>query len=177
MNIITELTDETFGLVPVEFNNPIIRYGARGIIVREDGKIAVFYKKNKNEYKLPGGGVEAGETPEKAFEREILEETGCKITNVVEMGITKELKSKGNFQQISYVFKAKVTTCGELQLTEKEKDEGGSLLWLAPIDALDKIIKCTDELKESAYESIYHMQFMNYRDRAILKYYIDSLED
>lgn len=36
-------------------NNMTIRYGARGIVEGKDGKIAVIYKKNKNEYKLPGG--------------------------------------------------------------------------------------------------------------------------
>ena len=38
-----------------------------------------FNKKKKNEYKLPGGGIDYGETPNEAFIREALEETGCKI--------------------------------------------------------------------------------------------------
>jgi len=42
-------------------NSMTIRYGARGIVEGKDGKIAVIYKKNKNEYKLPGGGVDKGE--------------------------------------------------------------------------------------------------------------------
>lgn len=29
----------------------------------------------KNEYKLPGGGIDKGENPEEAFKRETLEET------------------------------------------------------------------------------------------------------
>ena len=47
MNCIKILTDEDFGLNRVDFNNPRIRYGARGIIVRNDGKIAIFNKSNK----------------------------------------------------------------------------------------------------------------------------------
>lgn len=58
MKCIGILKDEDFGLESVEFNNPRIRYGARGIIIIEDGKIAIFNKSNKNEYKLPGGGVD-----------------------------------------------------------------------------------------------------------------------
>ena len=42
-------------------------------------KIAIFYKSNKNEYKLPGGGMENDENPEEAFKREVLEETGCVV--------------------------------------------------------------------------------------------------
>lgn len=58
-------------------NNSRLRLGARGIAIREDGKIAIFNKSNKNEYKLPGGGLE-GEG-EEAFKREVLEEIGCEI--------------------------------------------------------------------------------------------------
>ena len=77
MGCIKVLVDEDFGLNSIKFNNPKIRKGARGIIINHDGKIAVFNKVNKNEYKLPGGGINEGETPEEAFKREALEETGC----------------------------------------------------------------------------------------------------
>lgn len=62
-------------------NNSRLRLGVRGIAIREDGKIAIFNKSNKNEYKLPGGGLEGEgeEEPEEAFKREVLEEIGCEI--------------------------------------------------------------------------------------------------
>ena len=62
-------------------NNSRLRLGARGIAIREDGKIAIFNKSNKNEYKLPGVGLEGEgeEEPEEAFKREVLEEIGCEI--------------------------------------------------------------------------------------------------
>ena len=62
-------------------NNSRLRWGARGRAIREDGKIAIFNKSNKNEYKLPGGGLEGEgeEEPEEAFKREVLEEIGCEI--------------------------------------------------------------------------------------------------
>lgn len=178
MNIITEITDEVFGMQSIPFNNPIVRYGARGIVKREDGLIAVFNKKAKNEYKLPGGGIDKGEQPEVAFKREVLEETGCEVEDVKLLGITKELKSQGNFQQISYVFSSKVIKdTGTLHMTQKEKDEGGELVWLTPEETLEKIINCASELKASHYENIYHSKFINYRDREILKYYIESCEN
>ena len=75
MNLIARITDEDIGEVAVntESEKSKIRRGARGIVVRDDGKIAVFNKANKNEYKLPGGGLEGNETPEEAFKREVLE--------------------------------------------------------------------------------------------------------
>lgn len=177
MNIIAEITDEMFGLEQVPFNNPKVRYGARGIVKKEDGLIAVFYKKAKNEYKLPGGGIDEGETPEEAFEREVLEEAGCEVKDITLLGVTKELKSSANFQQISYVFTSTVTRdTGNVQMTQKEIDEGGSLVWYTPEQALEKIINCANELKASDYDSVYSTMFMNYRDREILKYYIESLK-
>ena len=77
--LICKITDKDIGETSVEMTNPRLRLGARGIVIREDGKIAIFNKSNKNEYKLPGGGLEGEEEPEEAFKREALEETGCEV--------------------------------------------------------------------------------------------------
>ena len=61
MNLICKITDKDIGKQPIEMDNPRLRLGARGIVIREDGKIAIFNKSNKNEYKLPGGGLEGEE--------------------------------------------------------------------------------------------------------------------
>lgn len=74
-NLICKITDEDLGLDVLEMNNPRVRNAARGIVLRDDGKIAIFNKSIKNEYKLPGGGIENNESPEEAFKREVLEET------------------------------------------------------------------------------------------------------
>ena len=49
------VTDADFGIEPKPLNNPITRFGARGIVLRADGKMALFNKAKMNEYKLPGG--------------------------------------------------------------------------------------------------------------------------
>ena len=77
--LICQITDRDIGEAPVEMINPQLRIGARGIVIREDGKIAIFNKSNKNEYKLPGGGLEEEKKPEEAFKREVLQKTGCEI--------------------------------------------------------------------------------------------------
>lgn len=175
MNCIRVLVDEDFGLKSIEFNNPRIRKGARGIIINSDGKIAVFNKANKNEYKLPGGGIDDGENPEIAFKREAMEETGCEIEIIKSLGTIKEHKSLDNFKQISYVFVAKVVNDRhKLNLTQKEKDEGAQLLWVEDIEALKLITDCYDNLKESKYENIYHSRFIALRDRCILEYYLNT---
>lgn len=71
MELICKITDEDIGEKFTNMENPKLRLGARGIVIREDGKIAIFNKSNKNEYKLPGGGIEGAkllwETPEEAL--------------------------------------------------------------------------------------------------------------
>ena len=177
MCMLIKITDEDIGEVSKNMNNPRLRLGARGIVIREDGKIAIFNKSNKNEYKLPGGGIEDDENPEEAFKREVLEETGCKVEIIKELGTTEEYKSLDNFKQISYVFVGKVLEdTKQLNVTQKEKDEGAKLVWETPENALKVITESYDKLIASKYESVYHTRFIVLRDRKILEYYIKYFE-
>ena len=68
---IVKITDIDFNIK--EINNieqPIIKFGARGIVLNDEGKIAIIHKVNKNEYKLPGGGIDENEDAKIAFKRE-----------------------------------------------------------------------------------------------------------
>lgn len=173
LNIICKLTDIDIGEKYNELVEPKVRIGARGIIRRNDGKIAIFNKSNKNEYKLPGGGIEENEKPEEAFKREVLEETGCKVEIIEKLGTTEEYKTLDNFKQISYVFVGKVLEdTKQLNVTQKEKDEGAKLVWKTPKNALKVITESYDKLVASKYESVYHTRFIALRDRKILEYYI-----
>jgi len=174
MDLIYRVTDSDIGETPIEMSNPRLRIGARGIVIREDGKIAVFNKSNKNEYKLPGGGIEENEEPEEAFKREVLEETGCEVEIIKYLGTIEEYKSLENFKQISYVFVGKVLKdTNKLNVTEKEKEEGAKLLWDEPEMALELIKECYNKIIASKYESVYHTKFIVVRDRKILEKYIE----
>ena len=175
MNLICKITDEDIGENYIGLDNPELRLASRGIVIREDGKIAIFNKANKNEYKLPGGGIEGDEEPLLAFKREVLEETGCIVDVIKELGTTEEYKSQINFKQISYIFLGKVVEdTHELHITEKEKDEGARLLWVTPQEALELVTNCYDKLVKSDYESVYATKFIVLRDRKILEYYINN---
>jgi len=51
--------------------------------IRDDeGNVLSGAEPGDDEIKRPGGGIEAGETPREAAEREVAEETGVKITNI-----------------------------------------------------------------------------------------------
>ena len=151
-------------------NSMTIRYGARGIVEGKDGKIAVIYKKNKNEYKLPGGGVDKGEDFKEAFKRECIEEIGCMIENVEYLFDIEEDHINDNFKQISKVYIAKVKEKLESNnLTEQEKEEGLEYLWLDKKEALEKMKECIENLKGSKYDNVYRTKFIVGRDIRIVE--------
>ena len=61
----------------------------------------------------------------------------------------------------------------QLNVTEKEKDEGAKLLWEIPEKALELITECFDKLVASKYASIYSTKFVVLRDSKILEKYIE----
>lgn len=137
---IVYITDKDFGIKPIKHDrDPVVRLGARGIVVNENREIALLYKAKKKEYKLPGGGVDDGEDSTAAFQRECREELGCTIDIQQKLGVAVEYKSQENFKQLSFVYSAqKVADLGNNSLTEKEKDEGATVVWLPKLEALEK---------------------------------------
>lgn len=173
MDILFKLTDEDFGIEAQEMNNSKLRMAARGIVIRADGKIAIQNKTNKNEFKLVGGGMEINEDPIIAFKREILEEAGCEVEIIKQLGTTEEYKGLQNLKQISHIFIANVIKdTHKLHLTEKEKSEGAKLLWVNPKEALQLITDCYNNLLPSEYDDVYDTRFVVLRDRKILEYFL-----
>ena len=65
---IATIVDTDLGVAPKENPQPpTVRLGARGIVLNSAGEIALIHKTRKNEYKLPGGGIDEGEDPMAAF--------------------------------------------------------------------------------------------------------------
>ena len=55
------------------------RPSVRGIIINNDGKVAMIYSQKSHFYKFPGGGIEGNETHLETLAREIKEETGMSL--------------------------------------------------------------------------------------------------
>lgn len=84
--LISKITDCDIIGGKSEYLNEVTRYGARGILLDDNLNIAMMYMSENGYYKLPGGGIEASETPEMAFLREVKEETGYSSVIVKELG-------------------------------------------------------------------------------------------
>lgn len=103
--------------------------------------VALGYVKEtsgNNRYSMIGGGIDEGESVEDALYREALEEAGCKIKNVKEIGIIEERgigsDKRGRFIRTNYCFLGDVD--GEKiepYFTEEDINDGFGLIWL-PLD-------------------------------------------
>ncbi len=174
MKLIAKITDEDIGEKMVEMNNPFHRKASRGIVFDNEGNIAVFFKKNKNMYKLPGGGLEENESFEEAFIREVREEVGCEVQIIECLGYIEEYKTKSNYIQTSYVFIGKIVNKLEnLELTRMEQDEGGERLWLTPEQTLIRMKENYYNLKASKYTNLYSTKIVAKRDIKILETYLN----
>jgi 8-oxo-dGTP diphosphatase len=107
---------------------PVLAAG--GIVLRQEQppRIAVVRLRKRNEWVLPKGKLDAGETPRAAAEREVLEETGHDV-NVHEFLGTLVYESGGRFKVVHYWrMEARGGQVHELMSDVREVD------WL-PLDA------------------------------------------
>ena len=113
------------------------RPSARAIILK-DGKVLLNHVAKFDCYEFPGGGIEAGETPEQAMQREVAEETGRIVIpeSIREFGIVirRQQDSKdpdGIFEQKNYYYCCDVTDeTVPRKPDEHEITEGAEPVWV-----------------------------------------------
>jgi len=55
------------------------KVGVNGVVFSDDGKILLERRTDDNQWAIPGGWAEVGESPEESVKREIYEETGLNV--------------------------------------------------------------------------------------------------
>lgn len=117
------------------------RPSARAVIIRE-GKLAMMHSKKYGYYKLPGGGIKPGETPADAMIRETAEEAGLTVIpdSIHEFGRVHRIQHGDRedvFIQDNFYFLCDAETdAGAQNLDAYERDEGFTLCWVTPEDAI-----------------------------------------
>jgi 8-oxo-dGTP diphosphatase len=102
---------------------------AAGGVVRHDGRIAVVHRPRYDDWSLPKGKLDPGETSEEAALREVREETGLACELGRELSSTSYHDRKGRSKVVRYWLMEPVG--GEFA----PNDEVDELRWLEPAEA------------------------------------------
>lgn len=98
------------------------------VVVTYEGKVLMIFNRWRQEWELPGGMIEAGETPRQAAFRELLEETGVTAERLsFEARALFSLKSPDRLEYAA-VYSTQLDALPELRVNE----EASAFLWWAP---------------------------------------------
>ena len=143
------------------------REASRGVVLNDDGRVFIMHLDSIGLYKLPGGGLDPGETPEQAMVRECSEELGMDVEIIEKLGTVEECRIKGDEFQVSYCYVAKVVgEPYEQTLEEKELQLGHHITECENIDeAISKLENCYTEMLGNVEGNLQIKE----RDTAILR--------
>jgi 8-oxo-dGTP pyrophosphatase MutT (NUDIX family) len=107
---------------------------AAGGVVRHGGKIALVHRPKYDDWSLPKGKLDPGESAEDAALREVEEETGLRCRLGRHLGRTEYEDRKGRPKVVDY-WEMEAAEAGEFE----PNDEIDDLRWLSPRDAVDAL--------------------------------------
>ncbi len=112
-------------------------------VIMDNNKILLIYSEKNGDYKLPGGGVEEGETYEEALIREVEEEAGVRVSINKELFRVMEY-DEGQFddcdlfKMLSIYYEAHVTKNLKQNLDSYEYEMGFIPKWVEISQAIEK---------------------------------------
>lgn len=144
------------------------RHAARGVVTDSEGRVALLSVERDGYYKLPGGGINEGEEKVAAFKRECLEEIGCDVEVVLELGVVEEWRKIYELRQFSYCYVGKVIgEKGEPNLEPDEAEKGFKVIWVG----LEEALRLLENSKTDSPEGD---MYIRTRDVAIVKKFLES---
>lgn len=139
------------------------RDAARAVIIGKTGEVYLLKMSTRNYHKLPGGGVDKGESLEDAVRRESLEEVGCPIAIRKELGEIVEYRNEEQMEQHSFCFITYQN--GDLEDTALESGEVEDGAETVVAKDIDEAIM----LLENDHPTNYEGHFIRQRDLRFLR--------
>lgn len=152
------------------------RPSVRGIILKDDNKIALVYSEKEKYYKFPGGGIHKDEDKKEALIREVREEVGLTVIpeSICEFGsVMRRQKSNVSpntiFEQENFYYMCKTKNqIVDQDLDDYEAEAGFTLRFVS----LDEAIRVN-----SAYKSEdYFNEIMIMRETKVLQMIKDAVQ-
>lgn len=169
-------------------NNPKIRNRLGVIVVNSEGKIAIRKYKNTGEVKLIGGDINYVAGLKKSIEHLVYDHSGflCDYKNYKKLGNTIEIRPGDPLADITItevVVVKLLEQVGEADPPYKEIKEGFSCTWLTKEEAYEQIKEsfkdvhpCKELEGTKDWRPLLTKQSIVYRDRLIMKYYIEHID-
>ena len=163
--LIAKITESDFFGGEPQYIDDDARYNTRGVMTDGEGNIAMMKIEDSEYYKLPGGSIEITETPDKAFLREVTEETGYPAELLGYLGWIEEHKFKRKFCMVSHCYVAKKVSdkCDTAMLERSQERLGYKIEWMPYDEAVSRLKALSEQCKE------YQMSFVLKREQLILE--------
>lgn len=135
-----------------------VRKASRSVILSE-GKILLSHEKKIERWMIPGGGLEAGETPEDACIREAAEETGKQVVPGNCYLVLNEFYE--DWKYVTYYFTCDVVGETDRNPTKQELEVGAEPEWIPLQQALDIFSRHPDyEGSDEERRGIYQREYL-----------------
>jgi 8-oxo-dGTP diphosphatase len=108
---------------------------AGGLLVRDDGRVAVVHRPRYDDWSLPKGKLDAGESFEDGALREVWEETGVRGRIREELAPVEYRDRKGRDKLVRW-YRMDVDGAPDTFVPNDEVDD---LRWVTPAEALDLV--------------------------------------
>ncbi|MBY5993542.1 NUDIX hydrolase [Ferrimonas balearica] len=126
----------------VDNGSEFTRVAVRALIAR-GSQVLLLYTERYDDFSLPGGGVDEGESLEAALLREVTEETGARDLKILaEFGLVEELRpwykpQSDNVRMLSYCYLCDAhPQLGETALEHYEQANGMAPRWVELSEAI-----------------------------------------
>ncbi len=133
MSMEIEIIEDNLDKASLSYLKPHI--GARAVFFIE-GRLCLVHYEKTHRYTLPGGGVDEGETLEKALKREVLEETGYQVTSLKPTVTLKEYFTDSIWHHHFFLCEVAPNPKGQ-SLTDEEKERGMKPVFKPLEEAID----------------------------------------